>query len=82
MLILVFVILPLVNMMKHWLILKRPSQFVSMITESFNAKLYYYRGLIWLGIAEKSEDFAEEDPLKLSYEDFTKVLTMDNSWEP
>lgn len=55
---------------------------LSMITESSKAKLFYYRGMIWLDRAEKSGDFAEEDPLQLSYDDLTKVLTMDTSWEP
>ncbi|WP_462248774.1 hypothetical protein [Ekhidna sp.] len=54
----------------------------SMITESSRAKLYFYRGMIWLSRAEKSPNgFPEIDPLKLSYDDLTKVLSMDDSWK-
>lgn len=62
---------------------KNAEEIVSMITESSKAKLHYYRGMIWLKKAEKSSgDHAEIDPLKLSFQDLTKVLKMDKSWEP
>lgn len=58
-------------------------EIASMITESAKAKLYYYRGIIWLKKAEKSNGTsAELDPLFLSYTDLTRVLKSDNSWAP
>ncbi len=55
----------------------------SIITESSQAKLYYYRGMIWLMRAEKSsENNAEGDPLQLSYNDLTRVLAKDDFWKP
>ncbi|MEP1033010.1 hypothetical protein [Ekhidna sp.] len=62
---------------------KNAEEIVSMITESSKAKLYYYRGMIWLKKAQKSSGkFAEEDPLQLSYQDLTKVTYLDKSWKP
>ena len=62
---------------------KEAEKIVSMITESSKAKMYYYRGMIWLIKAEEAAgDFAEENPIQLSYQDLSKVLTMDKSWEP
>ncbi len=62
---------------------KEAEQIESMITESAKAKMYYYRGMIWLMRAEKSsDDFAEQDPLRLSVEYLSKVNKMDNSWAP
>lgn len=61
---------------------KDAEEIESMITESSKAKMYYYRGMIWLKRAEKSSgDFAEEDPLQLCYSDLTKVMSMDITWE-
>lgn len=62
---------------------KDAEEIESMITESSKAKMYYYRGMIYLSMAEKSAgDFAEEDPIQLCYQDLFKVMRMDNSWEP
>lgn len=58
-------------------------EIANMITESAKAKLYYYRGIIWLRKAQKSAgSSAEVDPLFLSYTDLTRVLKSDNSWAP
>ena len=62
---------------------KEAEQIESMITESSKAKMYYYRGMIWLMRAEKSAGkFPESNPVQLSYSDLTKVVTMDPSWKP
>lgn len=52
-----------------------------MLTETAKAKIYYYRGLIWLQRAEKSKGNAEQDPLMLAYIDLSKVLSMDKDYE-
>lgn len=55
----------------------------SIITESSQAKLYYYRGMIWLMRAEKSSaNNSEGDPIELSYQDLTRVLAKDDFWKP
>lgn len=51
-----------------------------MFTESSVAKIYFYRGLIWLERAEK-RDFAESDPIRLAYENLSEVAEHDDSWE-
>lgn len=62
---------------------KEAEQIESMITESSKAKMYYYRGMIWLMRAEKSSrEYAEEDPLSLSFQYLIKVNSMDDSWGP
>ncbi|MEO9485073.1 MAG: hypothetical protein ABJG47_16555 [Ekhidna sp.] len=61
---------------------KDAEEIESMITESSKAKLYYYRGIIWLNKAESAVGFAEEDPLQMSFQDLTQVLSMDPDWEP
>ncbi|WP_420577938.1 hypothetical protein [Ekhidna sp.] len=53
----------------------------AMLTETAKAKIYYYRGLIWLKRAEKSRGNAEQDPLMQAYDDLTKVLSMDQDME-
>lgn len=52
-----------------------------MLTESAKAKIYYYRGLIWLKRADKTAGNAEQDPLMLAFDDLSKVLSMDKDFE-
>ncbi len=52
-----------------------------MLTEKAKAKIYFYRGLIWLKRAEKSSDNVEQDPLMLAYTDLSKVLSMNSDFE-
>lgn len=55
----------------------------SMLTQSAIAKIYYYRGLIWLSKAEKaSGNYTEVDPLQLAFSNLTKVLSNDDTWKP
>ncbi|WP_436516866.1 hypothetical protein [Ekhidna sp. To15] len=62
---------------------KEAEEIESMITESSKAKMYYYRGMIWLMRAEKSAgDFAEEDPIRLSFEDLSTVISKNPEWTP
>ena len=62
---------------------REAEQIMSMITESSKAKVYYYRGMIWLDRAEKEPGkYAEHDPLKLSFNDLKRVTSMDPSWSP
>ncbi|SNS82763.1 hypothetical protein SAMN05421640_1408 [Ekhidna lutea] len=54
-----------------------------MLTESSKAKIYYYRGMIWLKRAEDSKgNYAEENPVHQAHEDLIKATELDNSWEP
>lgn len=53
----------------------------AMLTETAKAKIYYYRGLVWLKRAEKSKGNAEQDPLMQAYADLTRVLSMDGEME-
>ena len=52
-----------------------------MLTETAKAKIYYYRGMIWLKRAEEGRGNAEQDPLMLAYDDLSKVLSMDKDFE-
>lgn len=51
-----------------------------MFTESSIAKIYYYRGMIWVERAEERNN-AEEDPILRAYENLSEVSKHDDSWD-
>ncbi|WP_370087268.1 hypothetical protein [Ekhidna sp.] len=55
----------------------------SMLTQTAIAKIYYYRGMIWLSKAEKSSgNYTEVDPLQMAFSNLTVVLNHDDAWKP
>ena len=56
---------------------KDAEEIMNMITETSKAKIFFYRGSIWLDRAEKGN----EDAIRLAYEDLIKVVDHDKTWE-
>lgn len=55
----------------------------AMLTQSAIAKIYYYRGMIWLSKAEKSSgNYSEIDPLQNAFSNLTVVTRHDDTWKP
>jgi len=57
-------------------------EIMPVLTETAKAKMYYYRGLVWLAWAEQGVKNAEADLLKNAYNELKRVTELDSSLEP